>query len=192
MARRQIKSDMRTSLYQHHTEPSLVLVSIINRNSKGVTINEKKQIITILDYDKRWPEVIPALGTPLVQRALNTGMADLCRQRETSWDPAYGPWSYSNCDYWCERISELAEKTPEYEALVARFGESKGPEDEELEGDGSWEQDEGNGDERDEEFFEELAAIEARFYPKPNTPDWFRCSGLAIGWPPGIAPSAWN
>jgi hypothetical protein len=151
--------------------------------------SERKRMPSVFDFDSRWPEVVPVLNDPLVQRALNAGMnnwleerksrrMEFCRARGTStvlseedlvrytWSSERGPWYYSEGDGWCQKADDKLNDSPEWQAYQA-------------------EHDYDDDMEYSEDDLRVVEEITSHFYPQPDTPDWFRCSGAChwlSGW----------
>ena len=135
---------------------------------------------SVFDYDSRWAEVIPVLDHPLVQHALNAGMKEFLEQDRVSrmeyckfhhmdtsrlepgsagftWNPEYGPWSYSIGNSWFFEASDKLDASPEWQAYWKEHHS---------------EEDDVDPTEEDDRVREEMLS---RFLPQPNTPNWFRC-----------------
>ena len=123
----------------------------------------------IFDIDGRWHEVVPHLNDRRVVRALNAGMNAWCVDRNKTWDPVLGPYSYSRTDYWFNRSTDALNESQEYADLP-------------------WHEEEEEDEDEDysEEFYAKAWQIEKQFYPQPNTPDWYRCLGACH------CPAPWN
>ena len=82
------------------------------------------------------------------------------------WEPEHGPWSYTASDYWCNEAQLRFEDSDDYDELqrwVERegLGELLDADDEAAEG----------------KYVEKYGELEGKYYPQPNTPDWYRCYG---------------
>jgi len=125
----------------------------------------------VFDFDTNWSKVLPVLDDPLALRALNAGMTAWCAKRRTAWDPEDGPWSHSYCTFWLSNAQTKFQASDQYaEWLKWRdangYSEEEEDYDEDKECEKYW-----------EKYWEKYDELQAQFYPKPRTPDWYRCTG---------------
>ena len=113
---------------------------------------------------------MPFLDDPQVQRALNAGMNSYLADAHGSsrWKPGEGPWTYSRTDCWASRSLDLANESSEWTAYCEA---------------NPW--DECDDPEEHPESWSVFDGIAEQFYPRPRTPDWYRCYGAChwlAGW----------
>lgn len=134
--------------------------------------------IEVFNFRKNWPLVRPHLAAAelALERGINAYLAAEVRAIKkkgldpaavkTKYDPQRGPWSYAS-DFWVEEVDN------KMEAAIER-------------GDFKWEPpDEDADDSTSERIGREYEDYSQKFYPQPDTPEWYQLFGAChwlVGW----------
>lgn len=131
------------------------------RLSSGVRWPDRFDDIEVFDFAKKWHLVKPFLHRPEIEMLLKVVMHDVALQRRREvYDPARGPWRYSDCDYWSHRANELGN------AAIER-------------GEFRWQVDLADDEQPSDAEWERYNKFEAQFFPQPDTFQWYQAWGAS-------------
>lgn len=133
----------------------------------GVRLPKNLEDIEVFDFEKKWELAKPFLHDPEIEEALEHVMnCYLANQLQaavttgidgerwrTKYDPSKGPWNYTDCDCWHRHAWEQAN------AVIAS-------------GEFQWQC--GNDKVLAESFQARLDGLIKRFYPQPDTFQWYQ------------------
>ncbi len=127
----------------------------------------------IYDIDGQWDSVRLHLNDPIVQTALDVGMAVYTEDLPAipgPWRCVRAPWMFSDEDQWDYLAHQRFEGTPDWHEWM-RWSEKQEPQGTEAEVEAWYDSDAA------QHVWDKYNELCADHYPQPDSPDWYRCYG---------------